>query len=80
MPYVDLAENGLQITGGTFGEIFIELSHQLNFSFTVTNPPDGEWGAKKADGTWSGMVGQLEMREVDFGNNMRAIARMTCEN
>ena len=67
MPYVGLSENGLQITTGSFGEIFLELSHQLNFSFTVTNPPDGEWGRFKDDGTWSGMVGQLETKAVDFG-------------
>ena len=67
MPYVGLSENGLQITTGSFGEIFLELSHQLNFSFTVTNPPDGEWGRLKDDGTWSGMVGQLETKAVDFG-------------
>ena len=67
LPYVGLSEDGLQITKGSFGEIFLELSYQLNFSFTVTNPPDDEWGTSKDDGTWSGMVGQLVTKAVDFG-------------
>ena len=70
IPYVDLAENkvgDIRIINGSFGDIFIELSHRLNFSYHATNPPDGEWGALKADGTWSGMVGQLETKIVDIG-------------
>ena len=70
LPYVGLRGNGvgdLQIVKGKFGEIFLELSHLLNFSYTLTLPSDGAWGAKMDDGTWSGMVGQLETRQVDLG-------------
>ena len=50
-----------------FVEVFKELSELLNFTYTVTIPPDGEWGSMKDDGTWSGMVGQLETKIVDIG-------------
>ena len=69
MTYVSLIKNGdgaLQLRNGIFVEVFKELSHRLNFSFTVVNPPDGEWGVLKGDGTWSGMVGQLETKKVDI--------------
>ena len=72
MPYVGITENetgDLQFYGGIFAEVFKELARSLNFSFTVTNPCDGEWGSLKDDGTWSGMVGQLETKKVDFGMN-----------
>ena len=48
-------------------DLFSELSILLNFSCNVIEPPDGEWGVMKDDGTWSGSVGQLEARNVDFG-------------
>ena len=70
LPYVSRTqnENGeIHLDNGTFVEIFNELSELLNFSYTVTTPPDGEWGSKKDDGTWSGMVGQLETKIVDIG-------------
>ena len=69
MPYVSLMKNGdgeLQLHNGKFVEVFKELSDRLNFSYTVINPPDGEWGVLKEDGTWSGMVGQLETKKVDL--------------
>ena len=70
MPYVDIAtseEGDLLLAGGIFADIFQELSRSLNFFYTVITPPDGEWGRVKSDGTWSGMVGQLEAKKVDFG-------------
>ena len=70
MPYVGITENetgDLQFYGGIFAEVFKELARSLNFSFTVTKPSDGEWGSLKDDGTWSGMVGQLQTKQVDFG-------------
>ncbi len=39
----------------------------MNFTYQLGSPPDGQWGAKQDDGTWSGMVGQLERREIDMG-------------
>ena len=70
LPYIGWSQNEkgeIHLDNGTFVEVFKELSELLNFSYTVTNPPDGEWGSEKDDGTWSGMVGQLETKMVDIG-------------
>ena len=52
-----------------FVEVFKELSVLLNFSYTVTTPPDGNYGALKDNGTWNGMVGQLAKKAVHFGRH-----------
>ena len=70
MPYIGVSyneEGEVQLDNGIFGDVFIELSKLLNFSYHVIKPPDGQWGAMKNDGKWSGMVGQLEDKLVDFG-------------
>ena len=38
----------------------------MNFTYTLFSPEDGEWGAPKDNGHWSGMVGMLESGEVDI--------------
>ena len=38
----------------------------MNFTYTVTEPPDGQWGAIRPDGTWTGMVGMLQEEKVDL--------------
>ena len=70
MPYVGLTKNQdgeTKLQKGIFVDIFEEMSKLLNFSYTVTSPNDSQWGAMNSDGTWSGMVGQLVTKEVDFG-------------
>ena len=54
---------------GMFAEIFDNLQEIMNFSYTLTQPPDGQWGALKPDNTWNGMVGMLERNEIDIGDN-----------
>ena len=39
----------------------------MNFTYTVIQPIDGQWGAIQTDGTWSGKVGMLLREEVDMG-------------
>ena len=70
MPYVGLTKNEggeIKLQKGIFVDIYEELSKLLNFSYTVTSPTDLQWGSMNSDGTWSGMVGQLVTKEVDFG-------------
>ena len=70
MPYVGLSSNDngeIILERGIFVDVFKELSRLLNFSYTTIVPSDGEWGVLKDDGTWSGMVGQLHNKSVDFG-------------
>ncbi len=40
----------------------------LNFTFTVTEPPDRKWGTHLGNGSWNGMIQQLMDRHADFGN------------
>ena len=39
------------------------LSEIGNFSYTITDVPDGVAGTMQPDGSWNGMIGQL-MAEV----------------
>ncbi|XP_045100957.1 glutamate receptor ionotropic, delta-1-like isoform X4 [Portunus trituberculatus] len=43
------------------------LAQGLNFSFSYQRPPDGAWGAKLPNGSFSGMVGQVHREDVNFG-------------
>ncbi len=38
----------------------------MNFTYEMGSPEDGEWGIDK-EGNWTGMVGQLQRREIDIG-------------
>ena len=75
MPYVGLHQhdNGtITLDRGIFVEVLEELSRLLNFSYTVSVPPDGKWGALEDDGSWSGMVGQLQREILDIGLHLRS--------
>jgi len=55
---------------GLFADIFHALQHTLNFTYNLTQPDDGEFGAviNEELGIWSGFVGQLQRGEIDIGN------------
>ena len=38
----------------------------MNFTYTLTKPPDGNYGAIKPDGSWNGMVGLLAKQDIDI--------------
>ena len=43
------------------------MSDRLNFTYDLTNPPDGAWGLINSEtGIWDGMTGQAARGEVDF--------------
>ena len=44
------------------------------FSYTLVEPPDGQYGAPEDNGTWNGMVGML-MRGV----RLAAIKVLVCQ-
>ena len=46
---------------------FLNSQQVLNFTYDLTQPPDGQWGAIQPDGTWSGLVGMLMREEIDIG-------------
>ncbi|XP_071526985.1 glutamate receptor ionotropic, delta-2-like [Panulirus ornatus] len=37
------------------------------FRYSFVRPPDGSWGTREADGSYTGMVGMVGRREVDVG-------------
>ncbi|XP_068227739.1 glutamate receptor ionotropic, kainate 2-like [Palaemon carinicauda] len=51
---------------GPVVELFNILTERMNFTYTVTRPPDGAWGYKYPNGTWNGMVGMLAKGEMDL--------------
>ncbi|KAK3095885.1 hypothetical protein FSP39_020337, partial [Pinctada imbricata] len=62
----------VQVNGTTIGysgfctDLLNELTVELNFTYDWVEPPDGEWGTLMDNGSWTGMIGQLERREVDL--------------
>ncbi|CAL1292892.1 unnamed protein product [Larinioides sclopetarius] len=46
---------------------FVEaVSKELNFTYEFVIPPDNQAGRKLPHGEWSGMIGQIVRREVEF--------------
>ena len=43
------------------------IQEALNFTYSLTVPPDGEWGSERPDGSWSGMIGELNNKNTDIG-------------
>ena len=50
---------------GYMAELLEKLSHLVGFTYTIHQVPDGSFGYRKLDGSWDGMVGELE-RMVRF--------------
>ncbi|KAJ8309745.1 hypothetical protein KUTeg_011610, partial [Tegillarca granosa] len=55
---------------GFNGKEFVVTTTRLGYSifssYTLVEPPDNEFGRIRKNGTWTGMIGQLEMRKVDM--------------
>ena len=62
---------------GMYAEVFLALQYILNFTFTVTKPPDGQWGGLQSDGTWTGMIRELQDERADIGNTDKGLSN-TC--
>ena len=52
---------------GMYAEVFFALQYILNFTFVLSKPPDGQWGALQSDGTWTGMIRELQDERTDIG-------------
>ncbi|XP_071540830.1 uncharacterized protein [Panulirus ornatus] len=53
--------------GGPVAQLLALLASNSNFTYTFVRSLDGQWGTKKADGSWTGMVGMVLRKEVDLG-------------
>ena len=40
----------------------------MNFTYELRNSPDYQYGALQPDGTWNGMVKELQVQNADIGN------------
>ncbi|XP_021356287.1 glutamate receptor ionotropic, kainate 3-like [Mizuhopecten yessoensis] len=47
-------------------DLLEHMASSLNFTYEVVEPSDRQWGILNANGTWTGLVGQLEKWEVDL--------------
>ena len=52
---------------GLFADVWFNLQYVMNFTFYLSKPPDGQWGAIQPDGSWSGMVNELQKQRADMG-------------
>ncbi|XP_063446900.1 glutamate receptor ionotropic, delta-1-like [Mytilus trossulus] len=63
--YIENNNNVTTYTGFCF-DILNEMAKRFNFSYKVVQPPDGQYGGPKEDGTWTGMVGMIMRGEIDI--------------
>ena len=69
MPHIGIVpdeKGGAVLKEGIFVDLFLELQKVLNFSYTAYPSPDGQWGTLNPDGTWTGVVGELQMKRADI--------------
>ncbi|KAL5004981.1 hypothetical protein ScPMuIL_018437 [Solemya velum] len=57
--------DGLPKYEGMVMDMLEVFASKLNFTYTLIEPADGEWG-RLINGSWTGMVGQLAEEEVDM--------------
>ena len=53
----------------------ISLQEIMNFTYTVIEPPDGQYGALQPDGTWNGIVKLLANQDIDIGPTTFAVTQ-----
>ncbi|XP_060078761.1 glutamate receptor ionotropic, kainate 3-like [Ylistrum balloti] len=58
--------NGTRVYFGFCQDMLDELASQLNFTYIMTEPADKEWGFMLNNGSWTGMIGELQREEVDM--------------
>ncbi|XP_045612759.2 probable glutamate receptor [Procambarus clarkii] len=64
---------------GPMPDLVSYLATALNFSYMYLRPPDGSWGIKRNDGTWSGMMGMVIRQEVDVAVGFFGISGVRAE-
>lgn len=58
--------NSLELIDGSDAFLIKDLSKALGFKYELYTPADGEWGTRKSDGSWTGILGMLDRGEVDM--------------
>ena len=42
----------------------------MNFTYEIKMSPDGQFGAIQPDGTWNGMIRELQIENADIGKDI----------
>ncbi len=58
--------NGSVVYSGLCLELLKAVAATLNFTYTLVEPEDGQWGAQSEGGNWTGLVGMLQTRTADL--------------
>ncbi|XP_069941479.1 probable glutamate receptor isoform X3 [Cherax quadricarinatus] len=46
------------------------ISSVLNFTYIIREPPDGQWGLRLDNGSYTGVIGELQKYTADFSLNL----------
>nr|XP_053636403.1 probable glutamate receptor [Cherax quadricarinatus] len=52
---------------GSLVKLMEYLSGALNFTYSLVRSPDGAWGVRLSNGSWTGMMGMVVREEVSIG-------------
>ena len=72
---MDFDETSVVLPGSIMLNVIEYLQKSLNFTWELKRPPDQLWGHQYENGSWSGMIGMLLAKEIDF-----AVGKTTCGN
>ena len=51
---------------GIMARLLNIIASKINVTCVIKPSKDGLYGAKRKDGSWSGVIGELQRKEVDF--------------
>ncbi|XP_063600695.1 glutamate receptor 1-like [Penaeus indicus] len=56
----------LQLLDSLDYRILTEVAQHFNYTYTLQEPSDGQWGMPLANGSWTGIIRTLQRQEADF--------------
>ncbi|XP_068201744.1 glutamate receptor ionotropic, delta-2-like [Palaemon carinicauda] len=66
--------DGKTTYSGIMWEVLKLISSMMNLRFEILRPPDGLWGVEQANGSWNGMLGMIQRKDVDIALGPFAIS------
>ncbi|GIY28471.1 lig_chan-Glu_bd domain-containing protein [Caerostris extrusa] len=76
---INKTTNGRSILSGFDGRFLQLVLNALNVDYEIVIPADGEWGLKKPDGNWTGLIGIMARREADMTHGSVVITKQRTE-
>ncbi|XP_068218545.1 glutamate receptor ionotropic, kainate glr-3-like [Palaemon carinicauda] len=64
-PWVKTTDASLGYTGILY-KVLNTIANKLNFTYSVISPADRQWGRELPNGSFSGMIGMCQRKEVDL--------------